>query len=143
LRSAAAIAVTALVAVAGCGGGTKVSSAQRDRLTARVAQARTAAEAHDGEGVRRALGSFRASVRAGRARGEISQDDADRLLTAALQASRRVRAEITPQPTPAATPTPTATAAPAAPAPQPVGKQKGKPPKGKGKGPDKKHHEGE
>jgi hypothetical protein len=131
--------VAVAVAVAGCGGGTKVSSAQRDRLTARVDQARAAAEAHDGDGVRRALASFRASVRAGRARGEISQDDADRLLAGALQASRRVRAEITPQPAPAATPSPTATVAPAAPAPQPPGKQ----PKGKGKGHDKKHPEGE
>jgi hypothetical protein len=138
VRSAAAIGLTALVVVAGCGGGANVSTAQRARLEARVGQARTAAEAHDADGVRDALASLRASVRAGRDRGEISKDDADRLLTAALQASRRVRAEITPQPTPVATPVPTT---PATPAPL-TGKKPGRGKdehKGKGHG----HHEGD
>jgi hypothetical protein len=133
--------VTVLVVAAGCGGGANVSSAQRARLEARIGQARTAAEAHDADGARRALTSLRASVRAARDRGEISKDDADRLLTAALQASRRVRAEITPQPTPVATPVPTVPATPATPAPLP-GKKPGRSRdehKGKGHG----HHEGD
>ncbi|MEO8690030.1 MAG: hypothetical protein ABI611_17670 [Solirubrobacteraceae bacterium] len=117
-----------LLAAAGCGGG-GLSGTQRDQLAARVDQAREAAAARDADGVRRALVAFRASVRAARDRDEISSDDAGRLLTGALQASRRVRAEITPAPTPA-TPAPAATVAPAPPA---HGK-KPKKDKGKAKG---------
>ena len=136
MRSAAAIVLAALVVAAGCGGDGGVSSAQRERLSARLDDARQAAERRDADGARRALISFRTSVRAARGRGEISGADADRLLDGALQASRRVRAEITPAPTPAPTPVPTATAtvAPAAPPAPAPGKKK---PKGKGKGHDK------
>jgi hypothetical protein len=139
MRSAAAIGVAALVLAAGCGGD-GVSGAERERLTARIDQARDAAKARDADGARAALTSFRASVRSARERGEISIDDAERLLTGALQASRRVRAEITPAPTPAptATPAPAATVAPAPPAPAP-GK---KPKKHEGKGKPKGHGKG-
>ena len=144
MRSAAAIALAALVVAAGCGGDGGVSSAQRERLSARVDDARKAAKGRDADGVRRVLISFRTSVRAARERGEISEADADRLLDGALQASRRVRAEITPAPTPAPTPVPTATAtvAPAAPpAPAPGKKPKDKQPKGQGKGHEKGGHD--
>ena len=110
--------------VAGCGGAS-VTSAQREQLAARLAGARDAAAARDGAGVRRALAALRVEVRAARDRGEISADDADRLLTTALQASRRARIEITPQPLPTATPEPPA------PAPKPEGKAKAKGKKGK------------
>ena len=136
LRSAAAIGVAALVMAAGCGGG-GLSSAQRDRLEARIADARKAADARDGDGARRALASFRASVRSARDAGAISNDDAQRLLTGALQAQSRVSAEITPEPNPAPTPVATATATPAPPTPKPGKKPKGKPHgKGHGKGDD-------
>jgi hypothetical protein len=102
-----------------------VTSAQREQLAARLADARDAAAARDGAGVRRALAALRVEVRAARDRGEISADDADRLLTTALQASRRARIEITPQPLPTATPEPPA------PAPKPEGKGKAKGKKGK------------
>ena len=125
------LAGVALLLVAGCGEDAGVTTAQRERLAARVADARKAADARDGDGVRRALASLRASVRAARDRGEISSDNADRLLITALQASRRARAEITPEPTPAATPAPTATPAPAPPAPRAKAKGKGE---GKGEG---------
>ena len=125
------LALLVVLLVAGCGDSARVTAADRERLAAHVADARTAAEARDGDGVRRSLASFRAGVRAARDRGEISPDNANRLLTAALQAGRRVRAEITPAPTPAATPAPTTTATPAPAAPAPPGKAKGK---GKGKG---------
>jgi hypothetical protein len=134
LRSAAAIALATLVVAAGCGGGEGLSDTHRERLAARVQQARTAAEGRDAGGALRALTSFRANVRAAARRGELSKQDADRLLAGALQAQRRVRAEITPEPTPAPAPLPTATAtaAPAPPAPA-----RGKKPKDKGKGHDK------
>lgn len=131
----AVLAVVVVLFVAGCGDDGGVTAAHRERLAARVADARKAAEARDGDGVHRALASLRASVRAARERGEISSDDADRLLTTALQARRRARAEITPEPTPAATPAPTAAATPAPAAPAPPGKAKGK---DKAKGNDKK-----
>ena len=123
-----------LVLAAGCGGDNGLSGAQREQLAARINQARKAAEARDADGARGALVVFRTSVRAARDRGEISSDDADRLLTGALQASRRVSAEITPEPTPAPTPTPTpaATVAPAPAAPAPG--KKPKKDKGKAKG---------
>jgi hypothetical protein len=126
-----------LVLAAGCGANDGLSGAGRERLTARIDQARDAAKAHDAGAARAALVSFRASVRAARERGEISTDDAERLLTGALQASRRVTAEITPAPTPAPTPsaTPAATVAPAPAAPAPGKKpKKDKPDKGKGHG---------
>ena len=123
-----------LVLVAGCGGDDGLSGAHREQLAARLGQARKAAEARDADGARGALVAFRTSVRAARERGEISNDDADRLLTGALQASRRVSAEITPEPTPAptSTPTPAATVAPAPAAPAPG--KKPKKDKGKAKG---------
>jgi hypothetical protein len=131
LRAAAAIGVAALVLAAGCGGDDGLSAAQRERLLARIDQVRDAAKARDAGAARAALVSFRASVRAARERGEISSADAERLLTGALQASRRVRAEITPEPTPV--PTPAATPAPA-PAPAvPVTPKPGKKPKDQGK----------
>ena len=136
MRSAAAIGVAALVLVAGCGGDDGLSGAGREGLTERINQARKAAAAHDADEARGALVSFRANVRAARDRGEISSDDAERLLTGALQASRRVTAEITPEPTPAATATPTP-AATVAPTPAPVAPAPGKPKKekkGKAKG---------
>jgi hypothetical protein len=123
-----------LVLAAGCGGEDGLSGAQREQLAARIGQARKAAEARDAGGARGALASFRAGVRTARDRGEISSDDAERLLTGALQASRRVSAEITPEPTPAPTPTPTpaGTVAPAPAAPAPGKKPKKN--KGKAKG---------
>jgi hypothetical protein len=134
LRSAAAIGLATLVVAAGCGGGS-LSSAQRERLEGRIADARKAAGARDADGVRRALASFRASVRSARDDGAVSKPEADRLIVQALTASRRVRAEITPAPTavPTATPVPTL-----APAPGPPGKaKKDKPGKHHGHG-----HEG-
>lgn len=128
------LALVVVLFVAGCGDSGRVTATGRERLAAHVADARKAAEARDGDGVRRALASFRARVRAARDRGEISPDNASRLLTAALQASRRVRAEMTPVPTPAATPAPTAAATPAPAAPAPPGKANGK---GKGKAKEK------
>jgi hypothetical protein len=129
LRSAAAIGLAALVVAAGCGDGS-LSSAQRARLEGGIADARKAAAAHDADGVRQALASFRASVRSARDAGAVSQDDADRLIAQALTASRRVRAEITPVPTPAPTATPAPTLAPAK---KPPGKaKKDKPGKGHG-----------
>ena len=134
MRSATAIGIVVLVLAAGCGGDDGLSGAQREQLAARIDQARKAAEARDAGGARGALASFRADVRAARDRGEISSDDAERLLTAALRASRRVSAEITPRPTPAptSTPTPAATVAPAPAAPEPG--KKPKKDKGKAKG---------
>lgn len=120
-------AVVVALFVAGCGGGS-VTSAQREQLAARLADARSAAAARDGAAVRRALGALRVDVRAARDRGEISPDDADRLLATALQASRRARIELTPQPRPIATPAPVA---PAPPAPGPGRKGKGKDKHGK------------
>jgi len=133
------LTLVVVLLVAGCGDSGRVSAADRERLAAHVADARKAAKARNGDGVRHALASFRASVRAARDRGEISPDNADRLLTAALQASRRVRAEMTPAPTPAATPAPTTAATPAPAAPAPPGKAKKKANgKGKAKGQGKK-----
>jgi hypothetical protein len=133
LRSAAAIGLAVLAVAAGCGGGS-LSSAQRARLEGGIADARRAAAAHDADGVRQALASFRASVRSARDAGAVSQDDADQLIARALAASRRVRAEITPVPTPAQTAAPTVTPAPTlAPAKKPPGKaKKDKPGKGHG-----------
>ena len=137
MRSAAAIGLATLAVATGCGGGEGLSGAQREGLKARLEQARTAAEGGQADGVRRALTSFRAGVRAARDGGAISKDDADRLLSGALQAQRRVSAEITPAPTVAPTPLATATATPAPPAPKPGKKPKGKPHgKGHGKGDD-------
>jgi hypothetical protein len=141
LRSVAAIGLAVLLA-AGCGG-SGLSTAQRDGLQERLAQARKAAGAHDGAGVRTALARFRARVRAARDDGAVSKDDADRLIAQALAASHRASAEIRPEPTPEATPTPTpaATVAPAPKPPEPPGKakkdKKDKPGKGHGRG-----HEG-
>jgi hypothetical protein len=129
-----AIGLAALMLATGCGGDDGLSGAQRQRLAAGIDQARKAADARDADGARRALVSFRASVRAARKRGEISLDDAERLLTGALQASRRVSAELTPEPTPLPTATATAVPAPAAPAPKPAKKPKEK---GKAKGHEK------
>ena len=128
------LALVVVLFVAGCGDSGRVTATDRERLAAHVADARKAAEARDGDGVRRALASFRASVRAARDRGEISPENANRLLTAALQASRGVRAEMTPAPAPAATPAPTTAATPAPAAPAPPGKAKRK---ANGKGKDK------
>src|SRR4051812_15375329 len=95
-RGVAALALAALLgAVAGCGDD-GLSAARRERLGDRIADAREAAGSQDAAGARRALAAFRRDVRAGRQRGEITPEDADRLLRGALQASRRVRAEITP-----------------------------------------------
>ena len=138
MRSATAIGISALVLAAGCGGDDGLSGAHREQLSARLAEARQAAGARDADGARGALASFRADLRAARDRGEISSDDAERLLTGALQAGRRVSAEITPEPTPAPTPTPTPTPAPAATVPPgPAAPAPGKKPtkdKGKAKG---------
>jgi hypothetical protein len=126
VRSAAAIGVAALVAaaLAGCGGG-ELSGAQREHLEGRIAAAKRAAAARDGDGVRAALVRFRSDVRELRDAGALSDEDADRLLTGALAASRRARAELAPPaPTATATPAPTATAAP--PKARPPGKAKGK-----------------
>ena len=136
MRGAVAIGLAALAVTAGCGGD-GVSAATRERLGDRLDDARGAARARDGAGVRRALASFRTSVRSARERGEISDEDAGRLLTAALAASRRARAEITPAPTPTPTAAPTAFA-PSAPEPPPAA-AKGK---GKGKGRGKGHGKG-
>jgi hypothetical protein len=145
LRVAAAAGLAILVLATGCGDD-GLSAARRDRLHERIADAREAAGSDDAAGARRALIAFRRDVRAGRSRGEITRADADRLLRGALQASRRVTAEITPEPTPSpsATAAPTATPAPTAFAPSaptpPVapgeakGKGKGH---GKGKGKDR------
>ena len=141
MRSATAIGLAVLVLTAGCGGDDGLSGAHREQLSARLAEVRKAAGARDAGGARGALASFRADVRAARDRGEISSADAERLLTGALQASRRVSAEITLEPTPAPTPTPTPAATvaptPAAPAPgkkpkQDKGKAKGREKGGKG-----------
>lgn len=132
-RRVSGLVVVVVLVVAGCGDRGGVTAAHRERLASLVTDARKAAQARDGDGVRRALASLRASVRAARDRGEISPDDADRVLTAALQASRRARAEFSPAPTPAATPAPTAAATPAPAAPAPPGKAKGKD-NGEGKG---------
>ena len=142
-RGVTALALAALLVVPGCGDD-GLSPARRDRLGEHIAEAREAAGSDDAAGARRALAAFRREVRAGRDRGEISGADADRLLRAALQASRRVRAEITPEParTPAPTPSAAPTAfAPSAPSPPPApegeddGKEKGN---GKAKGKGKK-----
>ena len=138
MRAAAAAGLAVLVVAAGCGGD-GLSAASRERLHERIADAREAAGSQDAAGVRRALVAFRRDVRAARDRGEISSDNADRLLITALQASRRARAEITAEPTPAATRAPTATPAPAPPAPRAKAKGKGA---GKGKGEGKGNGEG-
>ena len=129
-RSVTGLLIATALPAAGCGGD-GLSSAQRDRLEGRIAAAREAAGARDAAAVRGELTRFRADVRRARAAGEVSEQDADRLLALALTAQRRVRAEITPAPTPApaATAAPTAVPAPATPGPKP-----GKRPKGKAKG---------
>ena len=135
------LVLAALLLGVGCGDD-GLSASRRSQLAARVDQARAAAGKRDADGVRRALAAFRATVRVARDRGDISAEDADRLLAGALQASRRARQEITPQPapTPAATATVAPAPAPAAPAkpekPKGHGNSKGGKGKGKGKGDD-------
>jgi len=134
--------VLVLLALAGgCGGGSSISGDERRALAERAADAREASGARDPDGVARAMSLLRRDVRALRADDKLSEDDAARLYAGALQASRRARVELTPEPAPAATPAPTATpteepddAAPAT----PPGKAKGK---GKGRG--KKGEEGD
>jgi len=134
VRAVAATGLALLVLAAGCGD-EELSGARRDRLSERIADAREAAGSQDAAGARRALAAFRRDVRAARDQGEISREDADRLLRGALRASRRVRAEITPEPTPA--PTAFAPSAQAPPERKDEEKEKGKG-KGKGRGKEKK-----
>jgi hypothetical protein len=119
-RGATGLLLALLLVPAGCGDD-GLKPASRDRLGERIADAREALGSDDAAGVRRALIAFRRDVRAARERGEITAERADRLLRGALQASRRVRAEITPEPTATVAPAPTAVA-PAAPTPQDVAK---------------------
>jgi hypothetical protein len=124
-RGVTAFGLALLLAASGCGDD-GLRPASRDRLGERIADAREALGSDDAAGVRRALIAFRRDVRAARERGEITAEDADRLLRGALQASRRVRVEITPDPTPTVAPAPTAVA-PSAPTPPPEPQNLAKP----------------
>jgi len=145
-RGVTALGLTLVIAAPGCGD-EGLDPERRERMGDRIADAREAAGSDDAAGARRALVAFRREVREALAKGEISQEHADRLLDGAVQATRRVRAEITPEPTatPAAVVAPTATptaVAPSAPEPPPEpndaekGKGNGKA-KGKAKGKEK------
>ncbi len=105
-RRVTRLLLAAVLLTAGCGSDGSLSAGQRDRLEARIAAAREAAGARDAAAVRRELTRFRADVRRAREAGDVSEQDAGRLLALALTAQRRAGAEITPAPTPA----PTATA---------------------------------
>jgi len=134
-RGVAALSLALLIAASGCGDD-GLSPERRERMNDRIADAREAAGSDDAAGARRALVAFRREVRAALAKGEIGREDADRLLDGAVQATRRVRAEVTPEPTatPAAVVAPTATptaVAPSAPEPPPEPKDAEK---GKGNG---------
>ena len=122
----AAAAVLMLLALAsGCGGGSSISGDERRVLTERIADAREASGARDPDGVARAMSLLRRDLRALRKDDKLTKDDAARLYASSIQASRRARVELTPEPEP--TPAPTVapeTAAPAAPA-APQGKAKG------------------
>jgi hypothetical protein len=145
-RGVTALGLTLVIAAPGCGD-EGLDPERRERMGDRIADAREAAGSEDAAGARRALVAFRREVREALAKGEISREDADRLLDGALQASRRVRAEITPEPTstpsavvaPSATPTAVAPSAPEPP-PEPSAdgndEEKGKG-KTQGKGQDK------
>jgi hypothetical protein len=150
-RGTTGLLLALLLVPAGCGDD-GLKPASRDRLGERVADAREALGSDDAAGVRRALIAFRRDVRAARERGEITAEDADRLLRGALQASRRVRVEITPEPTATVAPAPTAVA-PSAPSPPPEPQNVAKPDgedeekdedeeKGKGKDKEKEQDKG-
>ena len=134
---AAAAVLLLLALVTGCGSGSSISGDERRVLTERIADAREASGARDPDGVARAMSLLRRDLRALRKDDKLTKDDAARLYASSIQASRRAKVELTPEPepTPAPTPAPTVapdTVAPAAPA-APQGKAKGNGGKAKGK----------
>ena len=132
LRAAAVLVLLALAG--GCGGGSAISGDERRALAEQIADAREAAGARDPDGVARAMSLLRRDLRELREDGKLTEDDAARLRATSIQASRRARVELTPEPEPTATPAPAETVAPEAVAPEAVAPAAPAAPPGKAKG---------
>ncbi len=93
-----------LAGLAGCGRERpSLSAAAAEDLAAKVSRVRMAAAAADETGARTALASVRQAVADGRGSGQISEDRAARILSAAAEVESRLG--LLPDPVPASTPT--------------------------------------